>query len=250
MESRRKPHQQLVVLSDAAAVSQEAARLLAEWAAETIRAQGRLTLALAGGSTPKTVYQLLATDKYRQIISWEKVYIFWGDERCVARDHPDSNYRMAQETLLTHVPIPAGNIFPMVSQPQAPTGDADAYQDSLLGFFELSPGQLPCFDIILLGLGADGHTASLFPGTAALHEKKRLAAANYVPSLDSYRLTLTLPVLNYAARVLFLVTGESKAAALAGLVTGKGGLVASPAALVQPSGQLFILADKAAACLL
>ncbi|HWR42562.1 6-phosphogluconolactonase [Sporomusa sp.] len=247
MEIWGRQRHRVIVLGTPQAVCQKAADLFAESAIQAIAAHGRFTTALSGGSTPKALYKLLAVDKYRQIISWEKVFIFWGDERCVPPGHTDSNYRMTQDTLLSKVPIPKTNIFKMYPGGEQPTAAAAAYEQTLVQFFGLGPGEKPRFDLILLGLGHDGHTASLFPGSSAVDEKNLLVSACYVSTLASYRLTLTLPVLNAATRTVFLVTGDSKAQVLYDLVTGRNHPQEIPAQLVQPAGDLLVLADNAAA---
>ncbi|MGH7817065.1 MAG: 6-phosphogluconolactonase, partial [Candidatus Binatia bacterium] len=171
----------------------------------------RCAVALSGGSTPKSLYRLLATPKYRREVPWRGVHFFWGDERCVPPDHPDSNYRMAEELLLSKVKVSARNIHRMAGE-KAPEVAAAEYENELIKFFHLAPNELPTFHIVLLGLGEDGHTASLFPGSAAASETERLVVAARVDKLNAHRLTLTLPVLNHAERVIFLVEGKSKAA--------------------------------------
>ncbi len=250
MEIKGQHNSRVVVLEHPQAVCQKAAELVTDLAAHAIKTSGRFTIALSGGSTPKALYELLATDKYRQIISWEKVFVFWGDERCVAPDHTDSNYRMVCNALLSKVPIPEANIFKMYNGSDQPIAAAAAYAQTLIHFFGLAAGEIPSFDLILLGLGADGHTASLFPDTPAVSEKKLLVTAIYVSTLSSYRLTLTVPLLNAAAHTIFLVTGDSKAGVLYNLVTNKDTLPPIPAQLVQPSGELWVLADTAAGYLL
>ena len=152
----------------------------------TVRANGRFTVALSGGSTPRSLFSLLATT-FRDQLPWDKMFFFWGDERHVPPDHPESNYRMAYEALLSKVPVPAENVFRVPAEiPDANQAAAD-YEQTLRKFFQLSPGAFPRFDLILLGMGPDGHTASLFPGTSALQEKSRLVVANWVEKFKAYR---------------------------------------------------------------
>ncbi|HWR07253.1 6-phosphogluconolactonase [Sporomusa sp.] len=247
MEIRGRQGHRVIIADTPQAVWQKAAELFTLSAAHAIAARGRFTTALAGGTTPQVLYELLAADKYRQIISWEKVFIFWGDERCVPPGHADSNYRMIADTLLSKVPIPASNIFKMYLGDEQPAAAAAAYEHTLMQFFGLNSDEKPCFDLILLGLGHDGHTASLFPGSAAVNEENALVSAAYVSTLASYRLTLTLPVLNAAARVVFLVTGDSKASVLYDLVADPDKCGIIPAKLVRPAGELLVLSDKQAA---
>ena len=203
--------------------------------------RGHFTVALAGGSTPRALYRLLATETVSAAVDWSVVHVFWGDERCVPPDHDESNYRMARLALLDHVPIPLLNIH----RPRAeddPQQAAAAYDADLRAFFAARGGA--GFDLVLLGMGDDGHTASLFPGTAALDEQSRLFVANQVPQLDTWRLTLTFPALNAADCALFLVTGAGKAAMLRSVLEGPDDY---PAAQVDPAGELLWLVDAAAA---
>jgi 6-phosphogluconolactonase len=232
----------LVICPDLESLSREAARRLLA-AVREIRKEPRtpFRLALAGGSTPRRLYELLAGSEFREKIPWSQLHFFWGDERMVPHDHPQSNYRMAQEALLKHVPVPRANLHPIPTQ-ASPEEAALAYENDLRQHFGRG---LPVLDLILLGLGGDGHTASLFPGAGALEEKQRLAVAHR-PGLKGFdRVTLTLPLLNNARRVFFLVAGESKATALQAALAGDGQL---PAQQVAPrKGELIWLVDAAAA---
>ncbi len=216
--------------------------------AEAVAVRGRFTVALSGGNTPRGVYSLLA-EQHKNTLPWDKVFIFFGDERHVPPDHPDSNYRMAREALLSKVPIPEQNVFRVRAELPADLA-ADQYEGELRVFFRLTAGAWPRFDLILLGIGDDGHTASLFPGTAALKEKSRLVVANWVEKFQSYRITFTYPVLNHAAEVVFLVSGKSKSQILRDIFdpAKKGSY---PAQAIQPeSGRLLWIADRDAASLL
>lgn len=191
-------------------------------------------VALAGGSTPRGLYRLLTEEPYRSQISWEHLRVFWGDERLVAPDHPESNFRMAEETLLSHVPIPAQQVFRI--QGELPPEEAAAqYEAVLLEQFELSPGEIPRFDLIILGMGADGHTASLFPGTSAVMETRKLAAAPWVEPLQTHRVTLTPLVFNAAKHVIFLVSGHEKAKALQAVLEGPSDPARFPAQAINPA---------------
>ena len=214
---------------------------------EAVAQRGRFTIALAGGSTPKSLYNLLATNA-RTALPWDRMFFFWGDERHVPPTDPDSNYRMADETMLAKIPVAAANVFRMKTEnPEAAAVAAD-YEQTLRKFFQLEPGQVPTFDLILLGMGPDGHTASLFPDTAALQEKSRLVLANWVEKMKTYRITLTLPVLDAARCVIFLVSGTDKATALHAVLEGDAPGEQYPAKLVQPrQGKLIWLVDRAAA---
>jgi 6-phosphogluconolactonase len=214
---------------------------------ESVTERGRFTIVLSGGSTPKSLYNLLATNA-RTTLPWEKMFFFWGDERHVPPVDPESNYRMANEAMLSKVPVPPGNVFRFAGENPDAAAAADAYEKTLRKFFQLPPDAVPRFDLILLGMGPDGHTASLFPGTAALQEKTHLAVANWVEKLKTYRLSLTLPVLNAAHRVAFLVSGTDKAAVLRSVIEENVPGEQYPAKLVQPKdGKLIWLLDRAAA---
>jgi 6-phosphogluconolactonase len=193
---------------------QELASALADRFVEVVGAavgrSGKANVALSGGSTPKALYSLLAEPAYSQKIAWNKVHLYWGDERCVSHDSPESNYKMVLDSLLSKVPIPESCVHATNGQDTDPVGAARAYEEVLKREFQLSDGNLPHFDLVLLGLGPDGHTASLFPGTEALKETGRLVVANYVEKFKSSRITFTLPVLNAAANVTFMVAGADK----------------------------------------
>jgi glucokinase len=209
-----------------------------------IGARGKFTVALAGGNTPRELYESLAGAP----LEWDRVHLFFGDERCVPPDHPGSNYRMVREALISRVPIPEGNVHRVPTERASPARAAFEYEGEIRTFFKLGAADAPRFDLILLGMGADGHTASLFPGTAALTERERLVVAHWVPRLDSQRITLTLRALNAAAAVHFLVVGEEKAAAVKSVLQPAPGEAALPARLVHPaSGRLVWMLDRAAA---
>ncbi len=214
---------------------------------EAVSARGRFTIALSGGSTPKSLYNLLATNA-RTALPWEKTFFFWGDERHVPPTDPESNYRMAQEAMLSKVPVPTANVFRLAGENPDAASVAKDYEATLRKFFQLEPAQIPAFDLILLGMGPDGHTASLFPGTDGLKEKSRLVIANWVEKLKTYRLSFTLPVLNAAHYVAFLVSGTDKASALKNVLEENVSGEQYPAKLVNPSnGKLIWFIDRAAA---
>jgi 6-phosphogluconolactonase len=199
------------VLSDRGSLMHAAAARVVRCADEAIAAHGRFDWALAGGSTPEHLYRLLASSPYAERLRPERMHLFFGDERCVPANHPDSNYRMVAGSLLSGLPVPAANVHRMRGE-LPPEQAAEHYQAELERHFELQvEAGFPRFDLVLLGMGADGHTASLFPGTAALTETRRWVVANAVPALGTTRLTVTLPVLGAAAHVLFLVAGGDKA---------------------------------------
>ena len=234
----------IVVLKDAKEIAATAAKEFIHLANAAIRDHGFFSAAFSGGSTPKRLYETLAADTS---LTWEKIHVFWGDERHVPPDHPDSNFRMTEETLLSHVSIPASNIHRIRAEEPDAGYAAQLYENDLNVFF-VGP---PRLDLALLGMGSDGHTASLFPGTKALRETDRLVVSNWVGKLYSNRITLTAPVLNQATCVLFLVSGADKASALKGVHEGPFEPDQLPAQLISPvSGKLLWLVDQAAARLL
>src|SRR5574341_1042569 len=239
----------VTVLDDPAALADTAARLIADTAAEAIAAHGRFTIALAGGATPRATYARLALAPCCDRVDWSRTWVFFGDERGVPPEHPDSNYAMAHATLLAKVPVPAPQVRRIRGEAEDPEAAAAEYAKALAQTFGTRRGELPRFDLVLLGLGVDGHTASLFPGSPVLKEIFRTvvavhAAAAAVPQ----RLTLTLPVFNAAARVIFLVSGPEKAKVVEAVLADRAML---PAAMIRPdSGDLVWLLDRAAAALL
>ena len=227
---------------------QAAADEIVAVAQESIASRGRFSIALSGGSTPKSLYLLLATPDYASRFQWEEVHVFWGDERCVPPEHVDSSYGMARETLLDHVPIPPGNIHRIHGEDN-PAKAALDYAQVLHAFF--SNAANPRFDFILLGMGDDGHTASLFPGTAALHEQTRWVVENYVETKQLWRITLSPFAINSAVNVAFLVSGANKAERLRDVHRGAYQPDRLPAQIVNPAnGQLLWLVDSASAALL
>jgi 6-phosphogluconolactonase len=238
------------ICEDAAALAQQTTEEFVRLAQESVAARGRFTVALAGGSTPKAAYALLVSAAYRDRVSWPQIHCFWGDERHVPPDHGDSNYRMAYEAMLSKVAIPAANIHRIPAEKDAQQA-ADEYEATLRTAFALAADTLPRFDLILLGMGPDGHTASLFPGTAAVHESKRLVAAPWVEKFSTYRITLTPPVLCHAAHVVFAAGGADKTETLQRVLHGPYQPDLYPSQVVKPThGTLLWLVDKAAARLL
>jgi 6-phosphogluconolactonase len=233
---------EIKVLPDVPDIAHEAAERIVD-AAERAAREGRtFSLALSGGSTPKALFELLATNLYKPRIKWPNVEVFFGDERSVPPDHADSNYRMARETLLSKVPIPGDNVYRMHGELDA-NDAARQYGEMLKDKF--GDGGM---DMILLGMGDDGHTASLFPGTAALNEMKHRAVGNYVEKLKTWRITLTAPFINRAREVLVLVSGASKAKRLAKVLEGPRDPRRLPIQLIQPTeGRIAWLVDAAAA---
>ena len=245
------PPADIEILTDPAAVAHAAADHFLSAVRAAAAQSRRYAVALSGGSTPKALYGLLAADSYRTRIPWDVVHVFWADERCVPPDSPDSNFRLAHDALLAHVPIPAGNIHRVRTEAGDCATAAAEYARELATWFNLASGVLPAFDLIWLGLGEDGHTASLFPGAPALEERAAPAVATppgrLPPSVD--RVTLTLPVLNAAHEVVFLVTGAAKAPVVRRVLAAPGapGEPLLPAARVRPAGRLRWILDQAAA---
>ena len=235
----------LILYPSAEALARAEADTIALLLNEAIHARSHAMIALSGGTTPRRVYELLASEPLRSAVRWESVHVFWGDERCVPPEHPDSNYRMANEALLRHVTIPDGNVHRIQGELK-PDEAAPAYEEDLRRTFRLGPDDVPRFDLVLLGLGDDGHTASLFPGGSSLKERQRLVTTAYVERLGAYRVTLTYRTINNAGNVHFLVSGKSKAAILARVVQSSA--EEYPAQLVRPfAGDLRWLVDQDAA---
>ena len=235
---------EVIVLPDAEALAHEAARRFAELARESAASRGRFSVALSGGSSPGKLYKLLAGEPHRTQIPWAQVHLFWGDERCVPPDDPGSNYHLAEGSLITQVHIPAENVHRMRGE-LAPEAAARAYDRELQDFFY---GPRPRFDLVLLGLGEDGHTASLFPGSPLLAEAEHLVApaAAVYQGRPAQRMTLTLPAINAARQVLFLVSGGAKAQVVQAVLEGPAERL--PAQWIQPTaGRLTWLLDAAAA---
>ncbi|MFQ5487118.1 MAG: 6-phosphogluconolactonase [Gammaproteobacteria bacterium] len=230
-----------------AAIAEAVARCWAALSATAIAERGLFHVALAGGSTPRLLYQTLASPAWRDDIDWSRIHVFFGDERSVPPDHPDSNFRMARESLLDHVPIPTDQIHRMKGEQHPLETAAAAYADCLEMLLPRSKQGAPCFDLILLGLGTDGHIASLFPGTAILHERERWVAPVYVDKLHTWRLSLTFPVLNQARHVLLLVAGDTKRPIVKAVLAGEGGEPRYPVQMIQPQGELAWYLDEAAA---
>ena len=226
------------------ALSKAAADLFVQAARSSVEARGRFVVALSGGHSPERTYQLLASVPYRDQVAWDKTYVFWGDERCVPRDDPRNNARTAFAMLLNHVPIPRGHIHPIPSE-ELPSEAADRYETTLRNFFRTQP---PRFDLIFLGLGEDGHTASLFPNTTILEEWDRWAKEVYLTDQNMYRVSLTAPTINQAATIAFLVCGSNKSRVLREVLSGPGRPQELPAQLIGPiAGDLLWLVDDEAA---
>lgn len=246
---------EIKIVADGVELNRAAADEFGRCARAAVATHGRFCVALAGGSTPRGVYSLLAQDEAdakghpSEHLPWDNIHVFFGDERHVPPEDPESNYRMARESLLSLVPIPSGNVYRIAAELEAQAA-ALQYEDQLRQFFQARLNEWPRFDLILLGMGPDGHTASLFPESPALKENSRMVAANWVEKFKSYRITFTFPVLNHAAAVIFLVAGESKSRILQAVLQGAEN-AAYPCQKIQPAeGRLLWIVDKDAAKLL
>ena len=226
------------VLADKISLIERSQELMLDKIQSAIASRGQCSIALAGGSTPKPLYEALA----KQNLPWEKIHIFWGDERYVAPNHPDSNQLMARQAWLDKIEIPETNIHPIPTDSNNPEIDAESYEVVIRKLFSVSPGEFPTFDIILLGMGDDGHTASLFPHTPVLNETTKAIA---VGNKDGQpRITFTVPLLNQARCVLFLVAGANKQAALEQVFAAQGDAMTYPSRLINPQGELWWLLDR------
>ena len=237
------------VWPEAEQVAAAAAELFQAAVAAAVAARGVARVAISGGSTPKTMFALLAdpAKPFAGSIPWQALHVYWVDERCVGPEDAESNYRMTREALLAKVPLPASQVYRMEGELD-PEEAASRYETVLRNSMKLEGAESPAFDLLLLGMGDDGHTASLFPHTAALEEIVRLVVANHVPQKETWRITLTAPVINQAKQVAFLIEGGAKAKVLAEVLTGPHDPERLPSQLVRPaSGQLAFLLDQAAA---
>lgn len=243
--STDNPAVEVTILADAKEVSRTAAEQFMKLARAAVETKGEFDVALAGGSTPRTTYEILA--KTAGKLPWEKVHVFFGDERCVPPEHSDSNYGMARDALLSRVPIPANNVHRMKGEVDAPAA-AEQYEGEMRRHFRLGNGGLPRFDLVMLGMGDDGHTLSLFPNSEALMETSRLVAANWVEKFHQHRLTLTYPVVNNAAQIMFLVAGAGKSKVI-GEILGKNSVPDRyPVQNIKPAdGSVLWLLDRSAA---
>ena len=232
-------------------LSEAAAEEFISIGSKAIKKNGRFTVALSGGSTPKALYKKLVSEKYKDKLDWEKVFFFFGDERDVSPQSVKSNFRMAHENLLKPLKVQPQNIYrwhtEIINAPEV----ADNYEKGLKKFFELSNGEFPNFDLIFLGMGGDGHTASLFPFTDALNEKKRTVVSNFVEKLNANRLTFTFPTINNASNIIFLVTGKEKAPALKEVLEGEKNCEKFPSQCIKSkNGKIQWFVDTQAADLL
>lgn len=241
---------EIVVARDLEDLCERAAEMVARAITDQVLARGRATIVLSGGTTPRRVYERLAIGTFQQAIPWDQVYLFWGDERCIPPDDPDSNYKMAHDTLISKVSIPKENIYRMPTERSDHQEAALEYEKTLRNFFGLAGEGWPRFDLALLGIGTDGHTASLFPGSPILSEKKQWVVAAYVEKLKVYRLTLTPSVFNHSAQVIFLAAGKEKAPVIKESFTADHRSSRFPFQEIRPhEGKLIFFLDQAACSL-
>jgi len=238
------------VVPDTASLFQAAAKEFVSQAEAASKAQGRFTVALSGGSTPRGLFSLLAAN-YRDRLPWDKIFFFWSDERHVPPDSSESNYRMAYESLLSKLPVPQSNIFRIPAEEPDARQVAAEYEETVRRFFQVPQGAFPQFDLILLGMGPDGHTASLFPESSAVHQKQGLVVSTWVEKLKTDRITFTAPLINRAKVVMFLIAGADKAEALREVLEGNQPAEMYPSKLIHPAGGRSIwLVDQSAAATL
>jgi 6-phosphogluconolactonase len=246
------PQKRIQLFNHCSEIASYAAKEVARIAAEAASSRGVFSIALSGGSTPKMLYALMAEHpSLRNSLPWDKMNVFFGDERHVGPGHADSNYQMAADSMLSKVPLRPEQIHRIKGEYPDAAQAAAEYEDVIRRQFSLQSGNFPRFDVVLLGMGNEGHTLSLFPGTKALHETQRIVASNWVGKLYTDRITLTAPAANAAANVIFMVTGSDKACALKAVLEGPQEPEQLPAQMIQPSnGSLYWLIDAAAASLL
>jgi 6-phosphogluconolactonase len=236
------------VSTDKRALFENTAKLISDAAHDAIARQGRFSFVLTGGSTPKGLYELLASDAWRSRIEWSKVHLFWGDERFVPATDAQSNYGMAKAALIDRIKLPAQNIHRIVTENTTPDSCASNYEADIREFFSASRGTFPSFDVVLNGMGSNRHVLSLFPGRPTLHEKSKLVVADYIPEVSIDRITMTAPLVNAAREVVMLVAGSDKAEALRDVLYGPQDVENKPAQLIDPgSGKLIWMLDRDAA---
>ncbi len=240
------------ILPDGLAIAKRAAQVFVQAAAAAVRAKGSFNVSLAGGSTPKALYSLLVNDPtLRSELPWDKIHLFFGDERHVPPDHPDSNFRMAAEAMISKSPLKPAQVTRIKAEYPDAEKAALEYEKALREYFKLKDAEYPRFDLLLVGMGNEGHTLSLFPGTKALHPDGRIVVSNWIGKLYTERITLTAPAANNAAEIIFMVTGADKACALKAVLEGPFEPEQLPAQLLQPkNGKLLWLVDAAAGSML
>ncbi len=247
-----KSNAEIHILPDGAAIAKRCAQKFVEIAVAAVKEKGSFTVALSGGSTPKTLYGLLANDPALSLqVPWDKMALFFGDERHVGPDDPQSNFRMATEAMISKSPLKPEQIIRIKGEYPEAQQAAEEYEQAIRMHFKLTDGQFPRFDLVLLGMGSEGHVASLFPGTKALRENRRIAVHNWVGKVLMDRITLTAPAINNAANIIFMVTGEDKCPALTAVLERVYEPDQLPAQLIQPvNGTVLWLIDAAAGSML
>ncbi len=240
------------ILPDGAAIAKRCAQKFVEIAAAAVKEKGSFSVALSGGSTPKTLYGLLVNDlALRSQVPWDKMVLFFGDERHVGPEDPQSNFRMATEVMISKSPLKPEQVIRIKGEYAEAEQAATEYEQAIRAHFKLTDGQFPRFDLVLLGMGSEGHVASLFPGTKALHQNRRIAVHNWVGKVLMDRITLTAPAINNAANIISMVTGAEKAPALTAVLERVYEPDQLPAQLIQPvNGTLLWLVDTAAGSML
>jgi 6-phosphogluconolactonase len=230
-----------------AAVAKAAAQLFTSAAVQAVASRGLARIAISGGTTPKAMFELLAAQPFVAQVPWDRLDLYWVDERCVPPDNAESNYRMTREALLLKVPLPAEHIHRIEGELE-PEVAAARYESTIRNTFKLEGAETPTFDLILLGMGEDGHTASLFPHTEGLNDLSHIAIANHVPQKDTWRITLTWPVINQGREVAFLIEGKGKAQVLHDVFLGPYQPETFPSQIIRPAnGRMILLLDAAAA---
>ena len=242
----RRDNADLNVYNDPEQLARAAAELFVSLSGSAIHARGRFRVALSGGTTPHRVYELLATDEFRPRVDWDSVDLFWGDERYVSAEDRESNYRMTTETLLRHISIPPDNVHRVRTDISPPSAAASVYEIEVRKSFQYTTS-IPQFDLVFLGLGTNGHTASLFPHSAVLREQSRLVVADFVTEVNMWRITMTAPLLNRGRAVAFLVEGKAKADVLHQVLVGPNDPQRLPAQIIAPEGKLLWMLDEDAA---
>jgi 6-phosphogluconolactonase len=240
-------YRKIVVAADKAALFTDTATVIADAARAAIARSGRFAFVLTGGSTPKSLYELLASDEWREKIEWSKVHLFWGDERFVPATSEQSNYAMAKRALIDRLELSASQIHRIVTENTTPEFCAESYEEEIREFFKVGAGIFPTFDLVLNGMGSNRHVLSLFPGRPTINETSRLVVADFIPEVRMDRITMTAPLVNAARKVVMLVAGEDKAEAVADVLFGAQDVDKKPAQIIQPEdGELIWMLDSEA----
>jgi 6-phosphogluconolactonase len=237
-------YRKIFVAADKTALFADTAKVIADTARAAITRGGRFAFVLTGGSTPKSLYELLASDEWREKIDWSKVHLFWGDERFVPATSEQSNYAMAKKALIDRLELSASQIHRIVTENTTPEFCAENYEEDIRDFFKVGRGVFPSFDLVLNGMGSNRHVLSLFPGRPTIHETARLVVADFIPEVRMDRITMTPPLVNAAQKVVMLVAGEDKAEAVADVLFGARDVENKPAQVISPeNGELIWMLD-------